>query len=164
MQGAMCALPLPTFPTGVMRGRFHPADGALYACGMFAWAGNQTLPGGLYRIRPTGKPAFAPLEVHARKAGLSITFSDPLNADSVRADNFEFRVWGLKRTENYGSPHVDEHELEVRSARLEGDGRTVVLDIPELKPTWCYSVVASLKGARGEPVERTIHGTIHEIR
>jgi putative heme-binding domain-containing protein len=163
MQGAMCALPLPTFPTGVMRGRFHPADGALYACGMFAWAGNQTLPGGLYRIRPTGKPVFAPLEVHARKPGLSITFSDPIDPDSVRADHFEVRVWSLRRTENYGSPHVNEHALEIRSARLEGDGRTVVLDIPELKPTWCYSVVASLGGARGEPVERTLHGTIHDF-
>ena len=33
-----------TFPTGVMRGRFHPKDGQLYCCGMFAWAGNQTSP------------------------------------------------------------------------------------------------------------------------
>src|SRR5262249_46247165 len=28
-QGGMCALPLPRFPTGVMRGRFHPGDGQL---------------------------------------------------------------------------------------------------------------------------------------
>ena len=45
-QGGMCALPLPPFPTGIMRGRFHPTDGQLYTCGMFAWAGNQTVPGG----------------------------------------------------------------------------------------------------------------------
>ncbi len=62
-QGGMCALPLPPFPTGVMRGRFHPADGQLYACGMFAWAGNQTaarrlLPRPLHRQagRPAGRP------------------------------------------------------------------------------------------------------------
>ena len=36
--------------------RFHPTDGQLYVCGMFAWAGNQQAPGGLYRIRSTGKP------------------------------------------------------------------------------------------------------------
>ena len=55
IQGGMCALPMPQFPTGVMRGRFHPADGQLYCCGMFAWAGNQTQPGGFYRVRYTGK-------------------------------------------------------------------------------------------------------------
>ncbi len=56
-QGGMCALPIPLFPTGVMRGRFHPTDGQLYTCGMFAWAGNRTQPGGFYRVRYTGKPA-----------------------------------------------------------------------------------------------------------
>ena len=42
-QGAVCELPMPAFPTGIMRGRFG-ADGALYACGMFAWAGNASAP------------------------------------------------------------------------------------------------------------------------
>ena len=44
MQGGMCALPIPPLPTGVMRGRFHPKDGQLYACGMYAWAGDRTQP------------------------------------------------------------------------------------------------------------------------
>ena len=69
MQGGMAALPIPQFPTGVMRGRFHPDDGQLYACGMFAWAGNQTQPGGFYRVRYTGKPAWVPLGLSARKDG-----------------------------------------------------------------------------------------------
>ncbi len=55
VQGGMCALPMPQFPTGVMRGRFHPVSGQLYCCGMFAWAGDQTQPGGFYRVRYTGK-------------------------------------------------------------------------------------------------------------
>jgi hypothetical protein len=32
-QGAVCELPMPAFPTGVMRGRFG-TDGALYTCGL----------------------------------------------------------------------------------------------------------------------------------
>jgi len=39
-QGGMAALPMPQFPTGVLRARFHPRDGQFYGCGMFAWAGN----------------------------------------------------------------------------------------------------------------------------
>ncbi len=45
MQGGVAALPIPPFPTGIMRGRFHPADGSLYACGLFGWASNQEQPG-----------------------------------------------------------------------------------------------------------------------
>ena len=71
MQGGMCRLPIPPFPTGVMRGRFHPDDGQLYACGMFAWAGNQTAPGGFYRVRATGKPMFLPTGLHATKNGVA---------------------------------------------------------------------------------------------
>ena len=79
MQGGMCALPIPQFPTGVMRGRFHPGDGQLYACGLFAWAGDRTQPGGFYRIRATGKPMYVPVGLHARKDGMAITFTDPLD-------------------------------------------------------------------------------------
>ncbi|MDA7916526.1 c-type cytochrome, partial [Verrucomicrobia bacterium] len=58
LQGGLCRLPIPDFPTGTMRGRFHSGDGHLYLCGMAAWGTAQMqLPGGLYRIRATGKPA-----------------------------------------------------------------------------------------------------------
>jgi hypothetical protein len=33
VQGGMVALPVPEMPTGIMRGRFHPADGQLYVAG-----------------------------------------------------------------------------------------------------------------------------------
>ena len=64
-QGGMCELPVPAFPTGIMRGRFHPTDKQLYCCGMFAWAGNATQPGGLYRIRYTGRPTYLPITLRA---------------------------------------------------------------------------------------------------
>ena len=35
-----------------------------------------------------------------------------------------------QRTANYGSPHVGEKALPIAASRLEGDGRTVVLDHP----------------------------------
>ena len=57
LQGGEYALPIPDFPTGVMRGRFHPYDGQLYVCGMFDWAGNKRGTGGFYRISNTGAHA-----------------------------------------------------------------------------------------------------------
>ena len=65
-QGGMCALPIRALPTGIMRGRFHPQDHQLYTCGMFAWAGSATHPGGLYRIRYTGEKMLMPIGLAAR--------------------------------------------------------------------------------------------------
>jgi hypothetical protein len=161
-QGAVCELPMPAFPTGIMRGRFA-ADGALYTCGMFAWAGNAIGPGGFYRIRRSGKPAFLPLAIHAMKGAFSVTFSDPLSERSVKPDAFAFKAWSLKRTANYGSKHYDEHSLEITAARLSPDRRTVTLDIPALAATHCYELKAKLAGADGATIDRSLHGTIHRL-
>jgi putative heme-binding domain-containing protein len=163
-QGGMCAFPMPQFPTGVMRGRFHPTDGRLYCCGMFAWAGNQTQPGGFYRVNPTGKPVDLPIGLHATKDGVSLTFTDPLDpVTAADLRNLEVKTWGLKRTENYGSKHVDERKLKVERAILSPDRKSLRLVVPELKPTWCIEIKLRLKGTDGRPFERTVHGTIHSM-
>jgi hypothetical protein len=159
-QGAVCELPMPAFATGIMRGRFG-ADGALYACGMFGWGGNATAPGGFHRIRRGENPAHLPTAVRASNGTLTVTFSDPLDASSVTADSFAFKVWSLKRSAGYGSKHYDEHALEIRRASLGADARTVTIEIPTLEPTQCYELKARLRGGDGTDIERSLHGTIH---
>jgi putative heme-binding domain-containing protein len=163
-QGGMCALPLPPFPTGIMRPRFHPTDGHLYVCGMYAWAGNQTAPGGFYRVRYTGKPADLPVGLRATSGGVEVTFTDALDPTAV-ADprNYEVRVWGLKRSQTYGSKHIDERSLAVSKATLATDGKSVRLDIPDLAPTWGMEIKYRLKGADGRAVTGDIHNTIHAM-
>ncbi len=163
-QGGMCQLPLPNFPTGVMRGRFHPGSGQLYTCGMFAWAGSQHQPGGLYRIRYTGKPVYLPIGLHAKRTGMSITFSAPLDRASAEdVSRYAVKTWSLKRTASYGSKHYDEKPSEIASAKLSDDGRTVFLNIPDIKPTWCMELRYAIQGANGERVDGTIHNTIHNL-
>jgi putative heme-binding domain-containing protein len=163
-QGGMCALPIANFPTGVMRGRFHPRDGHLYCCGMYAWAGSQVQPGGFYRIRATGKPMDLPVGLKATRSGLEIAFSDLLDRSSASdPGNYEIKVWGLRRTDDYGSPHVEEQRLSVASARLAQDGKSVRLEVPDLRPTRCMEIKLRLKGDDGRPVERVIHNTIHRM-
>ena len=147
-QGAVCELPMPAFATGIMRGRFAD-DGALYTCGLFAWAGNATTTGGLYRIRRGATPAQVPLAFHASKGALRVTFSDPVTDPTSCV-----KVWSLKRSKNYGSGHHDEHELTIRKVKLSGDKRTVTLDVPDLVPTQCCEVKIG---------DRVLHGTIHQL-
>jgi mono/diheme cytochrome c family protein len=148
-QGAVCELPMPAFDTGIMRGRFGP-DGALYTCGMFAWAGNATAPGGFHRIRRGEAPAQVPLEVTAAKGSLTVTFSDP-----VGDPDCSMKVWSLKRSAKYGSGHFDERGLAIRTVKTSADGRTLTLEIPDLAPTQCYELKIG---------DRVLHGTIHSLR
>ncbi len=163
-QGGVCALPLPTFPTGIMRPRFHPTDGQLYVCGMFAWAGNQAAPGGFYRVRYTGKPADLPVGLKAKAGGVELTFTDALDAkNAADPKNYEVKVWGLKRSQNYGSKHIDEKPLVVTQATVSEDGKSVNLDLPNLTPTWGMEIKYRLQGADGRPITGVIHNTIHVL-
>ena len=163
IQGGMSELLVPQFPTGIMRGRFHPTDGQLYVCGMFAWAGNATQPGGFYRIRATGQPAHAPIGLTVTKSGLSITFTEPLDPSATDAARYVIKTWSLKRTADYGSKHFDEKTLRVTNVTLSANRRTVLLELPDIQPTWCMLIEYKLAGSNGEPVNGLIHNTIHSL-
>jgi hypothetical protein len=164
MQGGMCELPIPRLPTGLIRGRFHPDNGQLYSCGMFAWAGSQQQPGGMYRIRYTGKPVHLPIGLKANRTGIEIGFSGELDrGQAINPQNYTIETWSLKRTANYGSEHYDERDLKVAAAELSPDGRTVRLEIPAIQPTWCMEIRYRLRGANGEPVDGVVHNTIHNL-
>jgi putative heme-binding domain-containing protein len=164
MQGGMCALPMPAFPTGVMRGRFHPSSGQLFTCGLFGWAGDRTRPGGFYRVRATGKPIVVPIGLRAQQQGVAIRFSGPLDrktgSDPAR---YTARTWSLKRSVEYGSKHYDEREARITKATVADDGRTIFLAIPILQPTWCMEITFAIRAEGGEPVEGAIDNTIHQL-
>ena len=162
-QGGLCELPFDQFPTGVMRGRFHPKDGQLYSCGMFAWAGTQQQAGGFYRIRKTKNPAFVPTKLNATKSGMTFELSDEIDSASVSPENFTVKAWDLKRTKNYGSKHFNERELEVSAAVLADDKKMVSLTIPKIQPTWGMSIQMNLKGPNGEVIERLIYNSVFEL-
>jgi putative heme-binding domain-containing protein len=164
MQGGMCELPVPQFPTGLMRGRFNPTDGQLYACGMVAWGSGQRQPGGIYRIRYTGKAAHLPLGLKAATRRVTIVLSDPVDvASATDTGNYRIKVWSLKRSANYGSKHYDEHDLAIESASVSEDGRTIELIVPDVAPTWGMEIRYALKGANGESAAGVIHNTIHKL-
>ena len=165
IQGGMVALPVPDFPTGVMRGRFHPGNGHLYLAGMSAWATNQMdQPGGFYRIRATGKPAHVVTDLHAKKIGIDLVFSDPLDARTA-ADvaNFKVTTWSLLRSEKYGSARLNVKELKIAGASLGEDRMKLRLLLPEIEPVHQMEIRYQLKGADGTVVNGTLQNTIHVL-
>ena len=162
LQGGMCELPIPQFPTGTMRGRFHPQDGQLYLCGMFAWAGTQHQDGGFYRLRYTGQPVHLPVGLNATDETLRISFSGEIDREvAEQIQNYSIKTWDLKRTANYGSKHYNTQDLKVSVAKVSADRRSVDLIVPGLQPTWCMEIRYNLRGSDGQPVNGMIHNTIH---
>src|SRR5262249_27753593 len=97
----------------------------------------------------------------AQRDGMTLDFSGMLDrATATDPRRYAVRVWGLKRTENYGSDHVNDHAEPVTAATLAPDGRTVRLTIPGIAPTQGMEIKYSLRGRRGEPVEGVVPNTI----
>ncbi|MDE0838012.1 MAG: c-type cytochrome [Kiritimatiellae bacterium] len=164
MQGGQVRLPIPEFDTGVMRGRINPANGQLYAAGMFAWAGNKHAPGNFHRVRYTGQPVHVPTALRAVKSGLEIDFPVSLDADSVSPDAIEVKSWHIVRGPNYGSGHKDEQELVISATTLSKDGKTLHLTIPDIAPTRCMSIKAKPRTTDGHTFAFEINNTIHYLR
>jgi mono/diheme cytochrome c family protein len=163
-QGGVVRIPIERFSTGVMRGRWHPGNGQLYAAGMFAWAGNQQEDGGFYRVRFTGGPLHVPVRLAARTGQYEITFTDPLDP-TVATDpaSYSARAWDLERSMKYGSPHLNERIFEIAAVTLSKDQRTVTLAIADLAPTRGLEIVCRLRAIDGRIFERRIHGTLHAL-
>lgn len=164
-QGGIVELPVPQFPTGLMRGRFHPGDGQFYGCGMSAWATNQMIQvGGLYRVRYTGQPLYLPVSMAATEAGMEITFSDPLDrASAENPEHFTITTWELKRSHNYGSKRYDERELTVERVQLGEDGKSLRIYLPDIQPTWVMEIKYDIKTTDGKTVKGVIQNTIYTL-
>ena len=164
-QAGMVELPIPQFPTGIMRGRFNPKDGQLYALGMSAWATNQMIQvGGLYRVRYTGQDLHLPVELKALTAGVQLTFAAALDkASAENPDNYTVTTWELKRTRNYGSKRYDTRELPIENVVLDSDGKTLLIRLPDIQPTWVMEIKYAIKGSDGKDVEGVMQNTIYEL-
>ncbi|MEM7626276.1 MAG: DUF6797 domain-containing protein [Planctomycetota bacterium] len=162
-QGGMVELPVPQFPTGIMRARFNPTDGQMYVCGMAAWATNQMIQvGGLYRVRYTGKPLHLPTKLEALSTGMRLTFSEALDP-TIATDptNFQINTWDLKRTSDYGSDRYNEQSLNISQIDLSEDGTLLLLHLPDLQPTWVMEILYELKGADGKAFQGAIQNTVY---
>jgi glucose/arabinose dehydrogenase len=171
-QGAITPLP-GKFLSGAMRGAFNPRDGQLYVVGSQGWQTSAARDGCLQRVRYSGADPLLPVGMHVHSNGLRITFTAPLDrAAAEDAGSYSYSDWNYRYSGNYGSkdyspsaPDKEGHDtLTVKSARLLADGKTVFLEIPELRPVMQFEVKYSLNSADGQPMRSTIWGTINRMR
>src|SRR5262249_27852376 len=124
------------------------------------------------RIRYTGAKVYLPLELRARRDGLLVHFSEPLDS-AVAGDvkNYAIEQWNYRYSEQYGSDHwsvadpnrMGHDTLKIASSTVSPDGRTVLLRIPDIKPVMQMKLSYRLKAADGTPVGDIVHHTIHRL-
>jgi hypothetical protein len=164
MQGGVFELPIAPFSTGVMRGRFNPGDGQLYACGLSAWGSAQPELGGFYRIRYNGEKTIVPLSLNVLANGIRIRFSHELNKNNVEnIKSYQVQTWDLKRSRKYGSDHYNTKTLIVKNAILGKDKKEVFLSITDLKTTNVMEITFQFLDDNGKTVKGLIQNTINQI-
>jgi len=155
--GGVVRFPL-SFASGIMRAQFSPADGQLYVAGLRGWQTTGVKDGCLQRVRYTGKPANMPLGWKVRKTGIDLTFTDALDPEVANDPDSFSAVWfQVESTADYGSPEFSpldkakrgRQPIAISAAKLGADGKTVSLEIPDLKPVTNLIVKYSLRSAAG---------------
>ncbi|MCH2152708.1 MAG: LamG domain-containing protein [Phycisphaerales bacterium] len=166
-QGGVVPLPIKV-PSGIMSGRFNPADGHLYLAGLVGWSSDATEDGGLYRVRSTGPLPVLPDEIRAVKDGLVVHFTQPLDPAATSIDGWDVTAWNYEWSERYGSPDykLDGGQgrtvLPVTQVLLSDDRRTAWLRIPSMEPAMQMQLDYVVPSG-GKEHEGFAHLTVHRL-
>jgi glucose/arabinose dehydrogenase len=171
-QGGVVKFPLKPFDSGICRARFAPHDGQLYVCGLKGWQSRAVRDGCLARVRYTGRPVHQPTGLRFEKDAVVIEFSTPLDpVTAADAQNYAGEQWNYQWHSTYGSPDISPGDpkkrardrVEITTAKLSSDGRTVTLAIPGLAPVMQMLIKMNIKAADGTAVETEIAGTVNVV-
>jgi len=173
-QGGIVRFPL-KFDTGIMRARFNPADGQLYVAGLRGWQTDAGHDGALQRVRYQGSESNPVRDVsalHITKSGIDISFTVPLDSKSATdAQNYSVQWWNYQWTKKYGSDEykvsdpkkVGRDKVDVKSIALSPDGKTVHLEIPDIRPVMQMAIQVNVDAADAKPVKLEIDNTINQV-
>ena len=184
MQGGVIKLPI-KLSSSAQRAEFHD-DGSMYVCGMRGWQTNAAAEAGIQRVRHNpGQLLGLPEAMSVSGNQLSLTFDSQLDQElATDPESFAIKRWKYIRGPQYGSGHFSidapdqaaeenalkqaskshrkQDSVEVTSAALGKDGRTITLTIPSLKPAQQMQIAYDLESDEGKVLIGTIYSTIHQ--
>jgi len=118
------------------------------------WGGRGNKPYNLERVVWTGK---VPFEVHhmaARPDGFELTFTKPVDkaaAGSVASYTMESYTYKLEG--RYGGPEADKAKVEIQSAKVAADAKSVRLIVKPLRAGYVHELhMNGVKASNGDPL------------
>ena len=113
-----------------------------------------------------------PIDLKVNKEGVAIRFSEALDQTTAEdASRYSVQRWQYRWTANYGSKHYrvsdpskeGHDDVDVNSAKLSRDVKTVLLKLEDLRPVMQMRIDFDLKSADGERIKSTIHNTVNRV-
>lgn len=120
------------------------------------WSSLGTASYGLQRLVWTGETPFEIQEMRATPTGFDLQFTksvDPVSAKNVASylmDSYTYRYHN-----DYGSDEIQKNRLDVQSAELLSDGKTVRLAVDGLRPMFVHELLA--EGIRSSDGQSLLH-------
>ncbi|MAF66962.1 MAG: hypothetical protein CMJ84_15065 [Planctomycetes bacterium] len=171
-QGAGWALPF-QFAAGIQRARVNPADGQVYAVGLSGWQGpSGGADGCLQRVRFTGESNTVLVEAGVGAGCIELVFSASVDrAAAQERGRYTVRRWNYRWERSYGSAFYSlerpgEHgqdSVPVLAASATADGRTVRIELADLRPVDQMELRFRLLDAGGAPLEETVYLTVLQV-
>ncbi len=170
-QGGVVSLK-PRFLSGAMRGTFREQDGQFYVVGSLGWSTSATKEGSFQRVRYTGKKIHLPIALNILQNGIQLTFSERLDRETAEdVGSYGIEQWNYRYSREYGSKEysvkfpdeVGHDEVEIKSARLSEDGRSVFLEIPGVRPVMQMRIQYNVNASDGKTVRGEIFNTINVV-
>lgn len=113
------------------------------------WGSHGNKPFALERLDWTGKVPFEVHEMHAKKDGFELTFTQPVDAEVAgKPESYKMETYCYIYQSSYGSPEVDHTKPKVLSAKVSSDRKKVTLVID--KPVAGHIHELTMEGVRSE--------------
>ena len=108
--------------------------------------------GSIVRLRPNGNLPNGIREIRATADGFEIQFNRAVDkAEAAKAENYSIsgytRVWGG----SYATPDSGRYQAKIQSVEVASDGRSVQIEVDQLKTGFVYDVSCRLK-SDGKPL------------
>lgn len=185
VQGGVVRIPV-NLLSSAQRARFHN-DGSAFVLGFRGWQTNASTDCAFHRIRFNNQPILLPNRLEVVAGGIRLGFEVPLDKELAEDPaSYSLERWKYIYCSQYGSGEfsIDQPDAErekaalekeskgsppvhdkvtVAKARLLDDGKSVLLEIPDLKPAMQMKIAYDLESTNGKQVIGTIYNTIHEV-
>jgi len=185
MQGGVVRIPL-DIKSSAQRSRFHP-DGSAFLLGFRGWQTNAATDCAFHRIRFNDKPILIPNKLEVVPGGIRLGFEVALDKELAEDPaSYSIERWKYIYCKQYGSgefsidnPNTEREKnalekeskgsepvhdkVEVAAAHLLPDGKSVMLDIPTLKPAMQMKIAYDLETTDGKEAIGTIYNTVHQV-
>jgi hypothetical protein len=182
MQGGVVKIPV-KLQSSAMRARFH-ADGSMFVLGFRGWQTNAPTECAFQRVRYVKEePVLIPTSQKITSTGVVLTFDQKLDEElATDVSSYTVERWKYVRGPQYGSGEfsidapdaaaeenalkaesqkVSKHDtVTVLSAKLLDDGKSVAIEIKDMKPAMQLKIGYDLETENGDVMIGEIFSTV----